>query len=647
MNATKKRPDNAPAPLTHVPARDVSAPGRKLHIGHFAFMRAVLQGLDTRESWNRYLRVEGEHDDHRNLNRTIAWIRDEFAAAAKRSERFGTARLIKIDAARIAATDPEVPSLEEFAAAHGLLEFSESEQLEEYLGRYRSATRRQLRRRRLISKQLEALGWLERQVAQPPHADDSVSAWLHPDLAGHLQRAGLRTIRQVVERVNGLGKRWWTGIRAIGIGKAERIMDWLRAQEGAIGLSIGGHVERKRSQLSRQDLELVVPMATAIVPLEKFIVPPLLDGSRGLNRAPQQDCLLSASTDHDALFAWIRAKPGISPAERLAIKRSRRIDPEVPEGPIDWLHCLSSTQRAYRKEAERFFLWAIMQQQKPLSSLNADDCDAYRTFLANPTPAATWCGPRSREKWGPLWRPFEGPLSLSAQRHAITILKNLFSFLVEQRYLNANPWAEIALPKIRRSAAASEVRRLAPSLWRFVRARLDALPSTSANHRLRFALLLFQKTGLKLTDAVAATTDHLRRADRARTKTVHTDGAAWLLSVPRKGERFWETPVDAEFTAALSTYLTTRGLHPDHSHPSNHGVYLLGKAVDVHSRAPWSPTTTRIIDPRTGIAASTLYTQIKNFLAECAEILATANPEQARQLKAAGTEWLRSPQMDE
>ena len=48
---------------------------RKLHLGHFAFMRAVVQGLDTRDSWDRYLRLEGEHDDVRNVRRTIQWMR--------------------------------------------------------------------------------------------------------------------------------------------------------------------------------------------------------------------------------------------------------------------------------------------------------------------------------------------------------------------------------------------------------------------------------------------------------------------------------------------------------------------------------------------------------------------------------------------
>jgi hypothetical protein len=52
-------------------------------------MRAVVQGVDTRASWQRYLQLEGEHEDLRNVTRTIRWIRDEFAAAARREARHG------------------------------------------------------------------------------------------------------------------------------------------------------------------------------------------------------------------------------------------------------------------------------------------------------------------------------------------------------------------------------------------------------------------------------------------------------------------------------------------------------------------------------------------------------------------------------
>ena len=61
---------------------------------------------------------------------------------------------------------------------------------------------------------------------------------------------------------------------------------------------------------------------------------------------------------------------------------------------MTWLRSKTSahTRRAYRKEAERFLLWAVVQKNKPLSSMTLEDCLEYRDFLLNPTPADRWCG---------------------------------------------------------------------------------------------------------------------------------------------------------------------------------------------------------------------------------------------------------------
>jgi len=158
-------------------------PPRKLHTGHFAFMRALAQGLDERASWDRYLKLEGEHTDLRTVRCTIAWIRDAFAAAARREHRPGIARLILLDADRFAA-DASLPSLAEFAEA------------------------------RVIERQLEALRWLQDLVAQDPRPGDSVVAWLNPSLAGRLERVGVPTLFTLVERINGIGARWWVQVGA-------------------------------------------------------------------------------------------------------------------------------------------------------------------------------------------------------------------------------------------------------------------------------------------------------------------------------------------------------------------------------------------------------------------------------------------------
>lgn len=72
----------------------VGSTPRKFTVGHFAFMRAVVQGIDLRAIWDRYLRTEVEDQDLRKGRSTIARMRTELAAAARRHARPGTARLI-------------------------------------------------------------------------------------------------------------------------------------------------------------------------------------------------------------------------------------------------------------------------------------------------------------------------------------------------------------------------------------------------------------------------------------------------------------------------------------------------------------------------------------------------------------------------
>ena len=624
-----------PGPMLAAPTRH-----RKLHLGHFAFMRAVVQGLETRDSWDRYLRVEGEHEDVRNVRRTIQWIRDEFAAAAKRHDRFGTARLVQLDATQLLTAEPALPSLEDFAAEQGLLDFSEAEQLEHYEAHYGNATHRQTRRSKLIAKQLDALAWLERLVAQPPQAGDAIASWLHPDLVVRLEAAGIFTIRNLIDRINGRGLRWSTGIRAIGAAKAERIVDWLRAHQATIGLTIGAHVRVKPSKLYPHELARIVPKATAIVPLDKFIVPAELDGADGLYRAPQRLCLIKAKNDYEAVLTWVRSKHSLSPTRKAALQHQRGIDPTAPEGPMGWLNYLSHTQRAYLKEAERFMLWAIVQHKKPLSSMTVDDCEAYRAFLADPVPAYRWCAPRACKKWSPLWRPFEGPLSPRAQRHTITILKSLYKFLVDQCYLIGNPWNGIALPKMA-GARINKGRSFTQAQWDFIEQQLTLLPDTSVHHRLRFALHFFYATGLRLAEAVAAQVDHLNWVSYPPDSDNDDLLEGWELTVIGKGEKERVVPVPLEVIGELAQYLAARGLDPDPEHPSNCGAFLLGHAIDIAERAPWLPQARATTDPKAGIAATTLYGQLKTFFTDCADVLARTDPKGAQRLAAASTHWLR------
>ena len=654
----------APAPLfgiaTRTPQRSLTpvsaARQRKLHVGHFAFMRSVVQGLDPRESWERYFRVEGEASDQRTVRATIAWIRDEFAAAAQREDRFGTARLVRIDATRIAGvafgTPVELPSLEAFAEAHGLEDERQADQIAAYETHHCNdrgrATQRLRRRARLIARQLEALRWLESLVAQSPKAGDSVAAWLNPTLASHLEAADIFTLAQLAERINGVGRRWHAGIKAMGAGKALRIVEWLQTlantHENSIGLQLGRHVAMPRSKLYAHELQAVVLPATDIRPLEKFIVPAELDGTRGLYRRPQAQCLLKATNDYQAILAWLRSKHGLTPEQKAHLKARRRqrdvMGNSGVEQGMDWLQALSNTQRAYRKEAERFLLWAVTHKGKALSSMSNEDCTLYRDFLADPQPRSRWCGDRGRERWSPLWRPFEGPLSASAQRHAVTILKNLYGFLVDQNYLAGNPWSAVGVPRTS-GPKVNAGRSFSLAQWQFIDGQLKMLPVTSANQRLTFGLHLLYATGLRLSEVVAATVDDLQWVEYPADASDDQPMEGWLLRVIGKGQKQREVPLPADVVGELARYLASRGLDADPEDIGNQGAFLLGKASDAAERAP-GLSTGQAIDPRQGIAATTFYDQIKRFFQDCAGVLrGQGDAKGAQRFENASTHWMR------
>jgi hypothetical protein len=126
---------------------------------------------------------------------------------------------------------------------------------------------------------------------------------------------------------------------------------------------------------------VVVDAPENIVPWERIVVPSDVAGPRGSFRAPRATCTLSANNDYDAVHAWLA------------------------------LHESAATQRAYRKEAERLILWAIVERGKALSSLTTEDAVAYRAFLRHPArhARAGW-DHRGRARLQE-WEPFAGGLS--------------------------------------------------------------------------------------------------------------------------------------------------------------------------------------------------------------------------------------------
>jgi site-specific recombinase XerD len=327
--------------------------------------------------------------------------------------------------------------------------------------------------------------------------------------------------------------------------------------------------------------------APDLVPWERLVVPTELDGSRGTFRAPLATCALDARNDYEAVNAWLS------------------------------LHESPATQRAYRKEAERLILWAIVERGRALSSLTAEDAIAYRGFLRRPSPRARWVGP-PRPRSTPEWRPFTGDLSVRSTAYALSVLNALMRWLIEQRYSLANPFAGV---KVRggRPPQLDTAHVFTMHEWKLVRVVADGLEwsygwSEPAAQRLRFLLDFAYATGLRLQELVAA-----------RLGAIEWDpyGDGWIRVVG-KGHKAGKVALPPLARAALDRYLVQRGLPVT---PSK-----------------WRPSTPLIADLGEGdggISSWRLWRVMKRFFANAADVVEGGSPALAEKLRRATPHWMR------
>ena len=331
------------------------------------------------------------------------------------------------------------------------------------------------------------------------------------------------------------------------------------------------------------------------------MLPADLDGRAGRCRAPREECLLVAANDHAAIGAWLASK---RPAGFIG----------SAEGD------LSSTQRSYRKEAERLLLWSVLERKTALSSLSVEDAAAFRAFLAD--PPSSWCGPRHHQRWSPLWRPLEGALTPTALRQSLIILRSLFAFLTSQAYVRDNPFADLALPPNPQRPLGSS-RTLSPTQWDHIDVLLQGHTDSEPGRRLRRAMRWLQATGLRLGEIMNARCEDLEPADSHTADGVKAPD--WLLTVIGKGGRRRQVPVPAVLVDELGEELARQGFDREVAAAGNKGIHVLARFdPDLDRPAPWS--------------ASGLYQAIKAFLAQAANNLEGAD---AQQLRKASTHWLR------
>ncbi|WP_439668864.1 Phage integrase family protein [Cupriavidus necator] len=406
-----------------------------------------------------------------------------------------------------------------------------------------------------------------------PAISDDIGLWLAPRTVAALRAQGIDTLAALTVRVP-RRRRWWAAIPGLGAAGARQVEVFFARHPQL--------TERARALLAQAPRGMVVPW-------EQLRLPHEVDGSRGKFRAPRATCALNADNDYAAIQAWLA------------------------------LHESPATQRTYRKEAERLILWAIVERERPLSSLTTEDATAYRSFVRRPAPRERWVGP-ARPRTSPDWRPFTGSLSARSTAHALSVLGAMFRWLIQQRYVLANPFAGIKVRGGGRSAALDSSHAFTEGEWLLIRTIADGLEWSygwdgPAAQRLRFVLDFGYATGLRASELVGATLGDVESDPH---------GDHWLKLVG-KGAKAGKVALPPLARLALDSYLVERGLPV--------------------TPARWDPHTPLIgglgQDPASGITGTRLWGVLRRFFRQVADLIQADHPSAADKLRQAIPHWMR------
>lgn len=279
------------------------------------------------------------------------------------------------------------------------------------------------------------------------------------------------------------------------------------------------------------------------------------------------------------------------------------------------------TQRSYRKELERLLLWSHFIARKSFLELKRDDLDDLRRFLS--APPEDWIANNRARRGSSDWRPFRGPLTAQSIRHAELVFTSCFSWLVDARYLPANPFALVRRKgtKAHQNAAhRSSARRhqLGPEAISFFFRWIDAQRTEDGRptlRSLRFVAMvgLYLQTGARRSEIAAA-----------RSSSIELERGRWWIEVTKKGGELVRLPLGDDAMAALGDYRAAHGL--TRTPEASEDLPLLSHLRDHEKALTHDQVANELKDGFLGAAQ----------LAEQANDLASAAV-----LKQATTHWLR------
>lgn len=292
-----------------------------------------------------------------------------------------------------------------------------------------------------------------------------------------------------------------------------------------------------------------------------------------------QVVVLDGEHDHESLFG----KEGRLRADFEDSDLGVDTDPEAVA--IFLFHkavsCSKDTLAAYRREAERLFMWLYNQHGVALSDMRFQDFLAYKDFLKDPQPRDKWVrkevrssqqkksngrrrrtdSPDNRRRTDPEWRIFKAPMTDKNVAYTFTIINHMMNWLVSHGHLKRNPIAEDKDFRRSKESRLKKRHALTDEIIEVVLAYIDNLPITTDAQirdkaRRRFLFRMIYGLGLRIGDLGNESNS------MADFKRLPVDGKMkWHWVGISKGGSTDPIPCDS-FMPEVERYRTAMGISP-------------------------------------------------------------------------------------
>jgi site-specific recombinase XerD len=234
------------------------------------------------------------------------------------------------------------------------------------------------------------------------------------------------------------------------------------------------------------------------------------------------------------------------------------------------------TFSTYRREIEHFLHWSWLITHKSLKETRREDIEEYVEFARR--PPKTWIGDKNVARYlehqgqrvpNPDWRPYvtsgdkrKGApyfLSQSGIQAIFAVLSSFFNYLIQEKYLESNPVAQIRQKSkfARKSQSTRAIRRLSELQWVYLIETTEQLAVNDPQTHERSLFILNALFGmyLRISELVETPRWIPRMGDFER----DLDGNWWFRTVG-KGNKERQISVSDSMLDALKRYRASRGL---------------------------------------------------------------------------------------